>query len=65
VRFVDADQWVTWSWSHGMRRYWEGLDADDRGAAESRARAHLQRMQSEPEGLLLRMRVRYTTASAG
>ena len=48
-----------------MRQYWEALDADGRADAEGRARAHLQRMQAEPAGLVLRMRVRYTTASAG
>ncbi len=65
ARFDDADQWVAWSWSHGMRKFWEGLDADGRADAEDLARAHLQRLQAEPEGLALRMRVRYTTASAG
>jgi ubiquinone/menaquinone biosynthesis C-methylase UbiE len=64
LRFADPDQWVRWSWSHGMRTYWERLDDDGRLAAEDRARAELRRMESEPEGLTLRMRLRYTTASA-
>ena len=62
VRFDDADQWVDWSWSHGMRMYWERMAESDRPAAEATAREHLQAM--EADGLMLRMRVRYTTATA-
>ena len=65
VRFDDADQWVSWSWSHGMRMHWERLDADGQAAAEELARTHLHRMRAEPEGLVTRMLVRYTTAYAG
>ncbi|MDQ1600393.1 MAG: hypothetical protein QOD68_1867 [Actinomycetota bacterium] len=63
VRFADADQWVDWSWSHGMRMYWERTPESDRPAAEAAAREQLQAM--EADGLMLRMRVRYTTATAG
>ena len=63
VRFADADQWVQWSWSHGMRTYWERMAESDRPPAEAAARERLQAM--EPDGLVLRMRVRYTTATAG
>ena len=63
VRFADADQWVQWSWSHGLRLYWERMAESDRPAAEAAAREHLRAM--EPDGLVLRMRVRYTTATAG
>jgi ubiquinone/menaquinone biosynthesis C-methylase UbiE len=64
VRFADADQWVEWSWSHGMRTYWERLDERDRPAAEAVAREHLRAMQASGDGLALTMRVRYTTATA-
>lgn len=64
VRFEDADQWVEWSWSHGMRLYWERMAESDRPAAEAAAREHLQAME-EADGLVLRTRVRYTTATAG
>ena len=64
VRFADADQWVEWSWSHGMRTYWERLDESDRPAAEAVAREHLRAMQASGDGLALTMRVRYTTATA-
>jgi ubiquinone/menaquinone biosynthesis C-methylase UbiE len=63
VRFADADQWVDWSWSHGMRMYWERMAESDRPAAEAAARERLQAM--EADGLVLRIRVRYTTATAG
>jgi len=63
VRFADADQWVEWSWSHGMRMYWEQMAESDRPAAEATARERLQAMKAD--GLLLRMQVRYTTATAG
>ena len=63
VRFADADQWVEWSWSHGMRTYWEQMAESDRTSAEAAAREHLQAM--EADGLVQRMRVRYTTATAG
>ena len=64
VVFVDADQWVRWSWSHGMRMYWERLDEADRPAAEELAREHLRAMQADGGELVLSMQVRYTTAVA-
>jgi hypothetical protein len=48
-----------------MRTYWERLPEADRPAAETMAREHLHEMQATPDGLMLRMRVRYTTATAG
>jgi SAM-dependent methyltransferase len=63
LRFADADQWVDWSWSHGMRIYWERMAESDRPAAETAARERLQAM--EADGLMLRIRVRYTTAAVG
>jgi SAM-dependent methyltransferase len=65
VRFDGPDQWVRWSWSHGMRAYWERLDESGRAAAEALARERLLGMQASPEGLTMRMLVRYTTAYAG
>lgn len=64
VRFADPDQWVTWSWSHGMRMFWERLPEDRRPEARDRVDEELRRMQAEPEGLALHMVVRYTTARA-
>ena len=43
--------------------YWEQIAESDRPAAEAAARERLQAM--EADGLVLRTRVRYTTARAG
>ena len=64
VRFADPDQWVRWSWSHGMRMFWERMSEDEQRDARVRAEERLRVMQAEPEGLALRMVVRYTTARA-
>ena len=64
VRFANPDQWLRWSWSHGMRMYWERLPEDDQQDARVRAEERLRVMQAEPEGLALRNVVRYTTARA-
>jgi ubiquinone/menaquinone biosynthesis C-methylase UbiE len=65
VRFADPEQWMAWSWSHGMRMFWERLPEGQRPQARDRAEEQLRRMQSEPDGITLRMVVRYTTARAG
>jgi ubiquinone/menaquinone biosynthesis C-methylase UbiE len=64
ARFVDPDQWLTWSWSHGMRMFWERIPEDARPDARERAAEKLRVMQAEPQGLALRNVVRYTTARA-
>ena len=65
VRFADPDQWIQWSWSHGMRMFWERVPEDEQRAARDRAVERLRVMQAEQEGLALRNVVRYTTARAG
>jgi len=65
LRFDSPADWVRWSWSGAMRMYWERTPEDQRPAAEQRALGHLERMARDPEGLRLRMGVRYTTAAAG
>jgi ubiquinone/menaquinone biosynthesis C-methylase UbiE len=65
VRFADPDQWLRWSWSHGMRMFWERLPEDEQRDARVRAVERLRVMQAEPQGLALRNVVRYTTARAG
>jgi SAM-dependent methyltransferase len=63
VTFTAPDAWLRWSWSHGMRMYWERTPEAVRPRAEAQAVEHLTRMAGEPDGLTLRMVVRYTTAS--
>jgi ubiquinone/menaquinone biosynthesis C-methylase UbiE len=65
VRFADAEQWLQWSWSHGMRMFWERTPEDQRAQVRTRALAELAAMQERYGELSLRMEVRYTTARAG
>jgi ubiquinone/menaquinone biosynthesis C-methylase UbiE len=65
VRFADPEQWLEWSWSHGMRMFWERMPEDQQRDARVRAVERLRVMQAEPQGLALRNVVRYTTARAG
>ena len=65
VRFADAEQWLQWSWSHGMRMFWERTPEDQRAQVRTRARAELAAMQERHGELSVRMEVRYTTARAG
>jgi ubiquinone/menaquinone biosynthesis C-methylase UbiE len=62
TRFADAEQWVRWSWSHGMRTAWERTPEDQREATRSRALAELAAMEQRYGELTLRTQVRYTTA---
>jgi ubiquinone/menaquinone biosynthesis C-methylase UbiE len=64
VVFDDPDHWIRWSWSHGMRAFWESVTGSEREETERRVRAELARMQGEGDGLLLRTWVRATTATA-
>jgi ubiquinone/menaquinone biosynthesis C-methylase UbiE len=64
VRFADAQQWLQWSWSHGMRMFWERTPEDRRAQVRTRALAELAVMQERYGELSVRMQVRYTTARA-
>jgi ubiquinone/menaquinone biosynthesis C-methylase UbiE len=65
LTFDAPEVWLRWSWSHGMRAFWERIPEGNRRAVEAKAVTELARMADEPEGLTLRMVVRYTTATAG
>jgi ubiquinone/menaquinone biosynthesis C-methylase UbiE len=65
VRFADAEQWLQWSWSHGMRMFWERTPEDRREQVRTQALAELAAMRERYGELSLRMQVRYTTARAG
>lgn len=65
VTYDDPDQWLRWSWSHGMRMFWERVPADHVDAARELAVARLQEMVARDGKLSNQMDVRYTTASAG
>jgi ubiquinone/menaquinone biosynthesis C-methylase UbiE len=65
VRFDDAEQWLQWSWSHGMRMFWERTPEDRRAEVRTQALAELATMHERYGELSVRMQVRYTTARAG
>jgi ubiquinone/menaquinone biosynthesis C-methylase UbiE len=62
ARFADAEQWLEWSWSHGMRMFWERTPESQRGQVRARALAELADMQDRYGELTVRMQVRYTMA---
>jgi ubiquinone/menaquinone biosynthesis C-methylase UbiE len=64
VHFADPDQWLRWSWSHGMRMFWERVPEERRDDARREALGHLERMRETHGDLELAMTVRYTTATA-
>jgi SAM-dependent methyltransferase len=62
TRFVDADQWLAWSWSHGGRGSWERVPEARRPEAEQLFRDRLAEM-TEPDGsITLIQPLRYTVA---
>jgi ubiquinone/menaquinone biosynthesis C-methylase UbiE len=63
VRFVDAEEWRSWSWSHGQRMHWEAVPEDRRGEVFAAAAERLE-VTRDPEGLCtLGQQVRYTIGS--
>jgi trans-aconitate methyltransferase len=63
VVFDNADQWLSWSRSHGGRAYWDAIPADRRAAARTEAMAALAPL-AEPNGrLVAATTVRYTLAT--
>ena len=64
TRFASAEQWLDWSWSHGMRMFWERTPEQERPAVRTRAVQELAAMQERYGELSTRMQVRYTTARA-
>jgi ubiquinone/menaquinone biosynthesis C-methylase UbiE len=64
-RFADPEQWLRWSWSHGMRMYWERTPEDQRDDVRALVLSRLHEMQAEHGELSVWADVRYTTARAG
>jgi ubiquinone/menaquinone biosynthesis C-methylase UbiE len=64
ARFADAEQVLRWSWSHGMRMYWERTPEDQHAQVRDRVLAEVADMQERYGELSVRMQVRYTTARA-
>lgn len=65
VVFDSADQWLSWTRSHGARAYWDAIPADRR-ASTRRATLDALRPLADPAGRLsVPTTVRYTLAERG
>ncbi|HWE92179.1 MAG TPA: methyltransferase domain-containing protein [Pseudonocardiaceae bacterium] len=65
VTFTDPEQWITWSWSHGQRMFWEMVPADRRREVHEAVLAALEPLR-EPDGSIVMIQtVRYTVAHRG
>ncbi|WP_410663903.1 class I SAM-dependent methyltransferase [Amycolatopsis sp. lyj-84] len=65
VKFADPGHWITWSWSHGQRLFWELIPEDRLDAVRQAVLAELEPLR-EPDGsVVLAQTVRYTTAHRG
>lgn len=63
VRFEDPEQWIRWSWSHGMRELWESVPSDSLDEAQRDATEVLDGLRG-PDGLTQHWVVRTTLARA-
>jgi ubiquinone/menaquinone biosynthesis C-methylase UbiE len=62
ITFTDPDHWISWSWSHGQRIFWELVPEDRLDEVRAEVRKRLEPL-CEPDGsLTLIQTVRYTVA---
>jgi ubiquinone/menaquinone biosynthesis C-methylase UbiE len=62
VTFTDPAHWITWSWSHGQRMFWELVPEDRRREVHEAVLAELEPLR-EPDGRLVMIQtVRFTIA---
>ncbi|KZB79726.1 class I SAM-dependent methyltransferase [Amycolatopsis regifaucium] len=65
VKFADPSRWITWSWSHGQRMFWELVPEDRLDTVRRAVLAELEPLR-EPDGsVVLAQTVRYTIAHRG
>ncbi|UMO99309.1 class I SAM-dependent methyltransferase [Amycolatopsis sp. EV170708-02-1] len=65
VKFADPGHWITWSWSHGQRMFWELIPENRLDAVRQAVLAELEPLR-EPDGsVVLAQTVRYTLAHRG
>jgi len=60
VTFQDAEQWHTWSWSHGQRAMWEFVPEGERSAVKATAFQCLAGVTDDDGRIHLTQGVRYT-----
>jgi ubiquinone/menaquinone biosynthesis C-methylase UbiE len=64
VEFRDEEHWWTWTWSQGMRAFWEQLDETALAGAHTFAMHKVHEMATPNGSILLRQPIRLTTAVA-
>jgi hypothetical protein len=62
VVFADAEQWHTWTWSHGHRMMWESVPDSDRHLVRAAAADRLDACRDADGWIRLTQRVRFTVA---
>lgn len=65
IVFDSADQWLSWTRSHGARAYWDAIPADRRADARAAGLAALAAVTADQGRVTMPTTVRYTTASRG
>ncbi|WP_181776595.1 class I SAM-dependent methyltransferase [Amycolatopsis pittospori] len=65
VKFADPGHWITWSWSHGQRMFWELVPEDQLDAVRRAVLAELEPLRESDGSVVLAQTVRYTTAHRG
>ena len=63
VRFADAEQWHTWTWSIGQRAMWLAVPEEQRGAVRAEAERRLASHADADGSITFTQNVRYTVAS--
>lgn len=64
LAFTDAEQWHTWSWSHGQRAMWEAVPEAERPVVRAAAAEQLESYRDEAGQITFAQRVRLTLATA-
>ena len=64
LAFTDAEQWHTWSWSHGQRAMWEAVPEAERPVVRAAAAEQLENCRDKAGQITLTQRVRLTVATA-
>jgi ubiquinone/menaquinone biosynthesis C-methylase UbiE len=62
IRYADPEQWISWSWSHGQRLFWELVPEDRRQEVRDSVLAALEPLREADGGLVMVQNVRYTVA---
>ena len=64
VEFADADEWYTFSRSHGQRAMWDAIPPSDQDKVKAQAGEHLERARGADGRIHLHQQIRCTLAVA-